>query len=94
MRLALKNNKGENYQHVVLNRSDKETSQFGIDVPLKNKIVFILNDEIVSEEFIESCNLNFVKGSCGESFSYFDFKKYGDQYRGYDGYFMVYTEKK
>ncbi|MDP1814745.1 MAG: M56 family metallopeptidase [Leadbetterella sp.] len=94
VRLTLKNNKGENYQHVVLNRSDKETSQFGIDVPLINKIVFILNDEIVSEEFIESCNLNFVKGSCGESFSYFDFKKYGDQYRGYDGYFIVYTEKK
>lgn len=94
IRLTLKNHKGDNYEHVVLNRPDKETSQFGIDVPLKNKIVFIVNDEIVSEEYIESCNLNFVRGSCGESFSFFDFKKYGDQYRGYDGYFIVYTEKK
>lgn len=93
VRLILKNNKGENYQHVVLNRPDKETSQFGIDVPLKNRIVFIVNDEIVSEEYIENCNLNFVRGSCGEGFSYFDFKKYGEHFRNYDGYFIVYTEK-
>ncbi|MCP9766557.1 hypothetical protein EGI22_01465 [Lacihabitans sp. LS3-19] len=76
---------------IKINRVDKITTHFSIEVLKNSKVLYMIDGKPVSEEEIEDSNLSFIGGSCGEINSDDIIKETG--LKGYNGYFNLITKK-
>jgi hypothetical protein len=81
------------YENIYIHREDKTFIHFGITVPKNNKVLFMINNEQVTEDKIENMTLQIVQGACGEKIDERMINHYGDILKGYDGFFILKTKK-
>jgi hypothetical protein len=81
------------YENIYIHREDKNFIHFGITVPKNNKVLFMINNEQVTEDKIENMTLQIVQGACGEKIDERMINHYGDILKGYDGFFILKTKK-
>jgi hypothetical protein len=81
------------YENIYIHREDKTCVHFGITVPKNSKVLFMIDDEKVTEGDIENMTLQIVRGACGEKIDERMINHYGDILKGYDGFFILNTKR-
>lgn len=81
------------YENIYIHREDKTWVHFGITVPKNSKVLFMIDDEKVTEGDIENMTLQIVRGACGEKIDERMINHYGDILKGYDGFFILNTKR-
>ncbi|OYU64468.1 MAG: hypothetical protein CFE22_18600, partial [Cytophagaceae bacterium BCCC1] len=81
------------YENIYIHREDKTWVHFGITVPKNSKVLFMIDDEKVTEGDIENMTSKIVRGSCGENIDGRMINHYGDILKGYDGFFILNTKR-
>jgi hypothetical protein len=81
------------YENIYIHREDKTWVHFGITVPKNSKVLFMIDDEKVTEGDIENMTLQIVRGACGEKIDDRMINHYGDILKGYDGFFILNTKR-
>ena len=81
------------YENIYIHREDKTFIHFGLTVPKNSKVLFMVDNEKVTEDFIENMTSQIVRGSCGEHIDERMINHYGDVLKGYEGFFILNTKR-
>lgn len=81
------------YENIYIHREDKTFVHFGITVPKNSKVLFMIDNEKVTEDDIENMTSEIVRGSCGEKIDERMINHYGDILKGYEGFFILNTKR-
>lgn len=81
------------YENIYIHREDKTFVHFGLTVPKNSKVLFMVDNEKVTEDFIENMTSEIVRGSCGEKIDERMINHYGDVLKGYEGFFILNTKR-
>lgn len=81
------------YENIYIHREDKTFVHFGLTVPKNSKVLFMVDNEKVTEDFIENMTSEIVRGACGEKIDERMINHYGDILKGYDGFFILSTKR-
>jgi hypothetical protein len=81
------------YENIYIHREDKTFVHFGLTVTKNSKVLFMVDNEKVTEDFIENMTSEIVRGACGEKIDERMINHYGDILKGYDGFFILNTKR-
>jgi hypothetical protein len=91
-RIILKDSDGKEYEKINVMRLGGESIQLSINyLPVGGKVLFLINDKVVSEEEVSKSTQYFSSGGVG-AMNEENIRKYGESYRKYDAF--IYLENR
>lgn len=92
LRIEYKDVDNNEYEQINLHREDKTFVHFSITIPKGGKVLFMIDNEIVTENEVENLTSKIKGGSCGEKIDENMIKFFGEVIRGYDGFIILKTK--